>query len=380
MAETDQDQRTEAATPKRRQKAVEQGDVLQSRELGTALVVVAGAAWIALAGPWLMGGCEETLRRGLGFDHSVVENFDPGGAILRLILPVVLPLAALFAVTMLAAIAAPAMLGSLGFRGGAIAFKPDKLNPLNGLKRIFGIQGLVELGKGLAKATILGLIGWWLLRNQMPSLIGLGTADLHSALGGVGHSFTFAVLVMSLGLAGIAGIDVPMQMIQRARRLRMSKQEIKDEHKESEGSPEAKGHIRRRQREMLSQSARKAVKEATVILTNPTHFAVALRYRPGFDVAPIVVAKGADALAAAIREFANEEAVPILNYPQLTRALYFTTRPGQLVREDLYIAVATVLAFVFNLDRAMAEGVQQPIVDIPADARFDADGKVSPDT
>ena len=378
MSEEDRDQKTEAATPKKRREAAEQGDVLQSRELGTALVMLAGAGWIALAGPWMVGACEEVIGRGLTFDHRVVEGFNPAQAVIAALVPVALPLAALFAATMLAAIASPAMLGSLGFRASAFGFKPNKLNPLSGLARIFGVQGLVELAKSLAKIVALGLVGWWLLRNQLPHLVGLGRGDIRAGIGELGRVFTFAMLVMALALAAVAGIDVPAQLIQRARRLRMSKQEIRDEHKESDGSPEAKGAQRRRRHEMLNQSARKAVKEATVILTNPTHFAVALRYRPGFDVAPIVVARGRDETAAAIRQLADAEAVPILSYPQLTRALYFTTRPGQLVREDLYIAVATVLAFVFNLDRAMAEGVLQPAIVVPEGARFDEAGKATP--
>jgi flagellar biosynthetic protein FlhB len=183
---------------------------------------------------------------------------------------------------------------------------------------------------------------------------------------------------MALALGAIAGIDLPVQIIRRNARLRMTKQEIKDEHKESDGSPEMKGHIRGKQRAMLNASARKAIKEATVILTNPTHFAVALRYRPGFDAAPVVLAKGVDETAQAIRELANDNAVPMLSYPQLTRAIYYTSRPGEIIREDLYIAVATILAFVFNLDRAMAEGVSQPVIEVPPAARFDADGKINP--
>jgi len=370
----DQDQKTEGATPKKRREAAEQGDVLQSKELGTALVMLAGAGWLAVAGPWMLGACEDVLGRGLSFDHRVIEGFDPAGAIVSLTAPILLPLAVLFGMTLAAAIGAPALLGSLGFRSSAFAFKGGKLNPLSGIKRIFGLQGLVELGKSGLKIILLGAVGYWLLQRQLPSVMGMGGGDLRGGLVETGHVFTFAVLVMSLALAGIAGIDVPAQLIQRARRLRMSKQEIKDEHKESEGSPETKGNQKRRAREMLNGSARKAVKEATVILTNPTHFAVALRYRPGFDIAPIVVARGKDETAAAIRALADAEAVPILSYPQLTRALYFTTRAGQMVREDLYIAVATVLAFVFNLDRAMAEGVVQPQVDVPAAARFDEHG------
>jgi flagellar biosynthesis protein FlhB len=207
--------------------------------------------------------------------------------------------------------------------------------------------------------------------------MGLGRQDLALAIGEIGGDFTHAVLVMAVALAVIAGFDLPMQLMQRAARLRMTKQQVRDEHKETEGSPEMKGHIKSRQRQLLSNSARKAIREASVVLTNPTHFAVALRYRPGFDAAPVVLAKGKDEVAAAIRELAGENAVPMLNYPQLTRALYFTSRAGEIIREDLYIAVATVLAFVFNLDRAMADGIVQPQVDVPAAARFDEHGRAT---
>jgi flagellar biosynthetic protein FlhB len=373
----DRDEQTEAPTDKRRREAAESGDVLQSRELGTALVVLSGAAWIALAGPWFVGACRDILGRGLSFDRSAIDSFDPAQTAVGLILPVIPPLATLFALTLVAAIGTPAMLGSLGFRWGAVAFKPDKLNPLSGLKRIFGMQGLVELGKGLVKVTLLGAVGYWMLKGRMPALIGMGRGDIAGELGEVGHVFTVSILVMALALGMIAGLDIPTQLFQRAGRLRMTKQQVKEEHKQNEGSPEMKGARRRRQHEMLSNAARKAVPEATVILTNPTHFAVALRYRPGFDAAPIVVARGKDETARAIRELADANAVPILSYPQLTRALYFTSRTGQIIRDDLYIAVATVLAFVFNLDRAMAEGVRQPIIDVPPAARFDEKGQTA---
>jgi len=177
----------------------------------------------------------------------------------------------------------------------------------------------------------------------------------------------------ALGL--IALIDVPAQKLQRTRRLRMSKQEIKDEHKQSEGSPEVKGHLRAKQREIAKGSVRKAMAEATVVLTNPTHFAVALRYKQGADAAPIVVARGRGITAEAIRELASEQNVPMLSYPELTRAIYYTSRAGHFVREDLYLAVATVLAFVFNLDAARAAGHAPPTIAVPPEARFDADGR-----
>jgi flagellar biosynthetic protein FlhB len=180
---------------------------------------------------------------------------------------------------------------------------------------------------------------------------------------------------MAGGLFLIAGIDVPAQIMQRSKRLGMSKQDIKDENKESEGSPELKGHIRRRQFEVLSGSTRKAVAEASVIITNPTHFAVALRYKPGQDAAPVVVAKGCDAIAAAIRELADQNGVTVLQYPDLARAIYFTSRAGQIVNEGLYMAVATVLAFVFRVENRMASEMDRPFIDVPGDLRFDADGR-----
>lgn len=350
----EKDQQTEAPTEKRRRDAAEKGDVLQSKELGTALVVVAGAVWLAMGGQMLVDSLGAMLKEGLSFDSRMIHDFDPAAVALRLIGMVLLPLFALFAVTMGAAIGGPALLGSLGFRTKAFAFKPNKMNPLSGLKRIFGMNGLVELLKSVAKVVLLGAIGTWLLLDQARNLIGLSSEDIRPALANVGNTFVLAVLIMAVALAIIALIDVPAQMLQRGARLRMSKQEVKEEHKQSDGSPELKAAVRRRQHEVLRGSARTAVAEATVVLTNPTHFAVALRYRPGEDLAPIVVARGRGATAEAIRNLAGESAVPILSYPQLARALYFTTRTGHIIREDLYLAVATVLAFVFNLDAAIA--------------------------
>ena len=371
-------EKTEDPTAKRKKDAVEKGDILQSKELGTAMVVLGGAAWIALAGPWMVGALRNMLADGLRFDAASVRAFDPAAAFYRLGASVVAPLASLFAITIVAAIGTPAILGSLGFRWGAIAPKPSKLNPLAGLGRMFGINGAMELGKSLAKVGLLGAVGWWLLSREANKLVTLGQQDLVAALGALGQTFVIAVLVMALALALIAGVDIPAQIMRRSGRLRMSKQEVKEEHKESEGSPELKAQIRRRQHEVLKNSARGAVTDATVVLTNPTEFAVALRYRVGVDAAPTVVARGRGATAAAIRELADEHAVPMLGYPQLARALYFTTRTGQVIRDDLYLAVATVIAFVFNLDNAMASGgplPPKPDVEVPTGARFDADGK-----
>jgi len=198
---------------------------------------------------------------------------------------------------------------------------------------------------------------------------------LEPALAEVGSIFILACVAMAGALFVIAGIDVPSQIMQRNKRLYMTKQEVRDEHKEQEGSPEMKGQIRRRQHEMMNNSTRKAVAEASVIITNPTHFAVALRYHPGKDAAPVVVARGRDVMAAAIREVANEKSVPVLQYPELARAIYYTSRAGQIVDEALYMAVATVLAFVFRVENKMATEMDRPFITVPETMRFDADGK-----
>jgi flagellar biosynthetic protein FlhB len=371
----DRDQKTEAATPKRRREAAEKGDLLQSRELATALVMAAGALWLVVAGPAAVGSIETMLIDGLTFNASDLRDFRPGDTAFRLIAAVALPIALLFAMTLVAAIASSAMLGSLGFRPQAFAPRADRLNPLAGMRRMFGVHGLIELAKSLAKVALLGGVCLWIVTTSFSRISGLSSADPRTAAEAFGRSFVLVVAILTAALGAIAMVDVPSQLLQRLSRLRMSKQEVKDEAKETEGSPELKAAVRRRQHEVLRASARSAIAEATVVLANPTHFAVALRYRPGIDAVPVVMARGRGATALAIRALATEKQVPVLTYPQLARAVYFTTRTGHPIREDLYVAVATVLAFVFNLDAVLANGGAQPDIEVPAGARFDSDGK-----
>ena len=368
-------EKSEKPTPKKLQDAAKKGDILQSRELGTAMVVMAGIGCIAVMGPSLVDALSEMLADGLRFRREDVVDFSPAQRGLELLAGIALPVAGVMLATFIAAIAAPALLGSLGFRPGAFAVKPEKMNPMSGLKRMFGMQGLIELVKSIAKVGLLGSIGIWLIWDRLTQIFGLGKAGIAPAMAELGNLFLLTCLLMAGGLFLIAGIDVPAQIMQRAKRLGMTKQEVKDEHKESEGSPELKGHIRRRQFEVLSGSTRKAVAEASVIITNPTHFAVALRYKPGQDAAPVVVARGCDAIAAAIRELADSNGVTVLQYPELARAIYFTSRAGQIVNEGLYMAVATVLAFVFRVENRMASEVDRPFITVPDDMRFDADGQ-----
>lgn len=370
-------EKTEKPTPKKLRDAAKEGDILQSRELATALVVMAGAGWLAMAGPMAMQAMQDMLVNALRFGRADVMQFEPGERAFALSSGLMLPVGGVMLATMVAAIAAPALLGSLGFRSNAFMPKMSKLSPAKGLKRMFGMNGLIELGKSIAKVVLLGAIGVWLVWDRLAEMTAMGATGLHGALAEVGDIFVTACLVMGGALFLIAAIDVPSQMLQRAKRLGMSKQDIKDEHKETEGSPELKGHIRRKQYEVMSGSARKAVAEATVVLMNPTHFAVALRYQPGRDMAPIVVARGCDAIAHAIRDLANAHKVPVLQYPELTRAIYFTSRAGKVVDEALYMAVATILAFLFRVENRLASEMDRPRIDLPRDMQFDANGKKS---
>ncbi|MDR6788987.1 flagellar biosynthetic protein FlhB [Sphingomonas sp. BE138] len=364
--------KTEAPTQKRRDDAKEKGDVLKSRDLATAFVVLAGITWMMFFGPALLAACREVMAASFSFGRADVEDFQPWRPLIQAGWKLAAPLGTLFAITIAAAVASQAGLGSLSFNGKLLAPKASRINPGSGIKRIVGMQGWIELGKSLMKVTLLGAIGAWMLWQTAHFSFGLASSNLPVALAGLGSTLTHVLLVMAMGLVAIGMIDVPTQIMQLLKKLRMTKQEVKDEHKESEGNPEMKGHLRMKQREMLQGGMHKALDQAHVVLTNPTHFAVALRYDRGRDEVPVVVAKGRGALALAIRQAAKDRALPVLEYPALARAVYYTSREGQEVRDDLYLAIATVLAFVFGLN-AQAGGTQ-PAIEVPDTARFDENG------
>ena len=371
----DQDQKKHLPTEKRKADAARNGDIMVSKELASATMMATAAGWLYLAGSWFFGANLDLVKQGLALTAADHRNFAPMENAGQILMGIGLPFFSLLAVTLFTAIATPALIGGLGWRSSAMAFKGSRINPLSGLKRMFGAQGATELVKAVAKVLVLGAIGYWVLRNELPAILGLAAVDIKIAVARAGQSVAGAVFALSLGLLIIAGIDVPAQYLQRRKRLMMTDQEIKDEMKQSEGSPEMKAARRARQHEMLSNSAHKAVSEAAVILTNPTHFAIALRYRPGIDAAPVVAARGRGEVALAIKSLAKERGVPTLEYPQLTRAIYFTSRAGRTISEDLYIAVAAILAFVFQLDQALAQRVAPPRVEVPSDKRFDEHGR-----
>jgi flagellar biosynthesis protein FlhB len=370
-------EKTFAPTEKRRRDAALKGDVLRSRELASAVAVLAGAAWLRFAGPWMLEQLSGAARTGLSWDRGLIEDFNPGAALLAP-LWAVLPPVMVLAAGVLLAVGATQLAGADGRWVGANALpKGSRLNPLSGFKRMFGAQGWIEVAKGLLKIGLLGAIAWYWARGRLEGLLGLGRgASLHDQLAMAWEALTSLLFALAAGLIVIALIDFPVQWLRRMLRLKMSSQEMRDEHKESDGSPERKAAQRQRQRQYASGAVAKAMREAQFVLTNPSHFAVVMAYDPAKAPAPVVLAKGRGDKALAMKELARELAVPTLEYPGLARSVYFTTRENQVIREELYAAVAAVVAFVLSLRRG--EHPSAPFVEVPVALRFDAEGRLDP--
>ena len=368
-------EKTFAPTEKRKRDAARKGDVLRSREFATAAAILFGASWLTFAGPWLLDELGALMREGLTFDRGEVVDFHPGRLLyvgLATALPPVL--------TVAAPIVLLALLTQLGPADGRwvaenLTFKGSRINPLSGLKRMFGPTGWIEMGKGLLKIALLGAIAFAWGRTWMETIAGMGSGNLSQQLSAGWGALTSLLFALSAGLVVIALVDLPIQLVRRGQRLKMSHQEMRDENKEAEGSPEARAHRRQRQREIAAGSVAGAMRQAQFVLTNPTHFAVAMVYDPDKAAAPLVLAKGRGDKAQAMKELAREFGVPMLEYPQLARSVYFTTRENQTIREELYAAIAAVLAFVFSLKRG--EDRPAPAIEVPVELRFDADGRLA---
>lgn len=376
MAETVQD-KTELPTARRLSKAREEGQVARSIELPAAAVVIGSLVLLMLMGSWLVNHMASLFAGGFVFDRKMLEKPELLPALFGqhafdaflLILPIVI-------FTMLAAVVASSMTGGFLLAFKAIQPKGAKLNPVEGIKRIFGPQAWVELGKALLKFTLVSMVLWASLLTNMDSLVQIGRMGLEPALTAAGSMILESAVWVALSLAVIAMIDVPWQKHQFIKRMRMTKQEIKDEFKEMEGRPEVKAQIRRRQREMAGARMMQRIKDADVVITNPEHFAVALEYDPTGDGAPIVVAKGSDHMAARIREEAAQHGIQLFEAPPLARALYFTTELEEQVPEALYHAVAQVIAYVFSLEAA-SPGQRthpRPAISVPESMLYDANG------
>ncbi len=362
------------ATEKKKQDAAKKGDVLRSKELATAAAVATGVATLSFVGPWLFGGLEKVAFSSFRFDAAALERADPGAIFGHAAGAVLPPIFTIGCTVIIATLISQLLLGEgAPFNPGAIGFKGSKINPLSGLKRIFGTQGLIELGKSILKLVLMGsLAGWWISQN-LPTLLGLGRGSLEAQLAYAWEAGMGLVLLLVIGLAIIAAIDYPLQRFQRNKRLKMSLKELRDETKQAEGSPEMKSARRQRQRDLARGGVAKAMKEAQFVIVNPMHFAVALTYDPDLAPAPVLLCKGRGETALAMRDIAGEDGMPILEYPALARSVYFTTQVNQMVREELYVAIAALVAFVLSLKRG--ERPQRPRVEVPEDLRFDGDGR-----
>lgn len=373
MSEETPGEKTFAPTPKRRADAAMKGDVLRSREVATVAGTGTGALALMGLGSWINDALGATAHASFRFDRAALDSFAPGAAVTDAAIGVLPPIMALGLIVALVTIASQMLLGDGRFNIGSAAPKASRINPLSGLKRIFGWQGLIELGKGLLKVGLLGGIAWWWTVDRVPDLL-LGRSPLEAQIGLALDAVISLFGALLLGLLVIAGIDYPLQMFQRNKRLMMSLQDLRDEHKQSEGSPELKNARRQRQRDLARGGVAKAMKDAQFVVVNPLHFAVALTYDPALAPAPVVLAKGRGETALAMRDIAGEEGLPLLEYPALARAVYFTTRPNQMVREELYVAIAALVAFVMALKRG--QHPRRPTIAVPPELRFDGDGKV----
>jgi flagellar biosynthesis protein FlhB len=381
--ERDSGERTEEPTARRLQKARDDGQVPRSTELTAAAVVIAAMGLFFGGGAWLFGSLSETFASGFAFDRQLIETpaMLPAFFIAKLgqsylvILPLLL-------MTMLVAVAAAGSSGGFVLSWKAAAPKWSKLSPINGFKRMFGPKAGVELLKAIAKFLLVGAMLTWVVSDSLTTLTTIGRMNLQPAMALAGELIARSALLVSLALAAIAFIDVPYQHYDFTKRMRMTRQEVRDEMKDVEGRPEVRAHIRRRQREIATNKMMTRVKEADVVITNPQHFAVALSYDPSGDGAPIVVAKGPDHLALRIREEADRHGVHRFESPALARALYFTTEVDQQVPEDLYYAVAQVIAYVFSLSSMRRDGAQvrKPAPTVPRSMRFDAEGRPEAET
>jgi flagellar biosynthetic protein FlhB len=366
MADDSDQERTEQPTEKKLRESREKGEVPRSRDLSGAMVVLAGVAALMSGGEQAFVHARRIFSLGMHYPRDALFTDDlPGRALhavvyeaLGLFWPVALA-------TMLATLAAPLLLGGMNFSAQALQPKFERLDPIKGLGRIFAMRGLVELGKALLKLLFIGAVLALLLRHWQGELQATGRG---SVMAGIAQSIGLlgrAALWFGAMLALIGGIDALYQKFDHAKNLRMTRQEIRDEMKESEGNPEMKGRIRQVQQAQARRRMMEELPKADVVVVNPTHFAVALRYDEGRTGAPRVIAKGVDVLAQQIRLVAASHRIPLVEAPPLARALYATTELGREIPAALYVAVAQVLAYVYQLKQAAAQGQTPPAAPTP---------------
>ena len=361
MEQTPQEDRTEPATAKRLDEARRKGQIPRSHELGMGSVLMTGALVLYSNGEQLGSGMQEMMRHALSFDPRALD--DPGYMAQALTQSMFAALDActpLFVALIVAAFVGTIAVGGFVFTPTPMAFKFERLDPVAGLGRIFSLNSVVEVLKALAKAGFIVAATVALLMGTMDQLLGLSDQPLMQALGNSMSLTLLTFAICSGALLLIAAVDAPYQLWSHARQMRMTRKEIEDEQKESEGSPEVRNRVRQLQQEVARRRMLENVPKADVVITNPTHFAVALRYDDSRMRAPVLLAKGADLTAARIREIATENKVTLFESPLLARALYWTTDLGQEIPSQLYLAVAQVLTYVYRLKVVRERGGPWP--------------------
>ena len=377
MAESDSGQdKTEEATPKKERESREKGQIARSRELNTVLMLMCSAGALFYLGERMLIGITDVIKsafileREQVFDTKYIISILSDGVIHSM-----LAMTPFLIMTILVAFVASMLLGGWSFSVQALGFKMEKVSPVKGFKRMFGPQGAMELFKALSKFVIVVVVAAFVLMHFFEQIVGLGNEPLESGLAHAASLIIWAFLIASAGLLFVAVVDVPFQIWNHSKQLKMTKQEVRDEYKTTEGKPEVKQRIREVQMEMAQRRMMSDVPNADVIITNPTHYAVALKYDPKKMAAPIVVAKGADLMAAQIRRVATEAKVPLMASPALARSIYHTTDINAPIPAGLYKAVAMVLAYIFQVNQKKNRYRSRPLsmddVPIPDDLRRD---------
>lgn len=373
-------EKTEEPTARRLSKAREEGQIARSTEITIAASVISVAIYIFLFGSSLLGNVANIFAQGLVFDSlAVMEPQVAAGRLGDAMIEALLSILPILILTGVVVLVCSGLIGGYNFSWKSLQPKASKFNPISGLKRMFGLQALVNLGKSIAKFLLVGGVTYFLIEASTTEFAEISLMALEPGLTASASILTTAFLVAASTLIIIALIDAPYQVYQHNQKMKMTLKEVKDERKDTEGSPEVKQRIRQKQREVSAARMLEAISEADVVITNPEHFAVALSYDPSSEDPPRVVAKGADLIAERIRERATEEGVPLFQSPVLARALFFTTELEGFIPEPLFEAVAQVIAYIFNINSINQSNISQskPVPRVPDEMVFDSEGRQS---
>ncbi|MCE2595544.1 flagellar biosynthesis protein FlhB [Motilimonas cestriensis] len=352
MAEADGQEKTEDPTGKKLSDARNKGQVTRSKDLGTAAILIMASFILIMLGDSLGHAFMVMMTDAFTFEREAV--FDPSQMLVVFatgVAEMVLPTLAILVALFIAGVVGTIALGGMNFSTEAMMPKFSKMSPMAGLKRMFGTQGVVELLKSILKVAVIGCGVWGILHFSFADILVLSSTPFPSSAEAALDMLLWMFLILCMSLLVIVVVDVPYQIWHQKEQLKMTKQEVKDEHKDQDGKPEVKGRIRRLQMEAAQRRMMGEVPDADVIVTNPTHYSVAIKYDPSKGGAPMVVAKGVDQIALKIREIAREYEVPVMSSPQLCRAIYHTTELDREIPHELFVAVAQILAYIFQLEQ-----------------------------